>query len=294
MADYILSCESTADLPAEKLAELDVRYICFHFYLDGVAYRDDLGASMPFPEFYRAMLEGAETKTAAVGTGDYAEFFRSFLEAGKDVLHLSLSSGISSTYEAARLAAEQLAEEFPERKIYVVDSLCASGGYGLVMQTLSDRRAAGESIDDLHAWIEANKLRLHHWFFSTDLTFYIKGGRVSPVSGYVGNLLNICPLLNVDANGSLVPREKIRSKKKVVKRIVEKMEECTENGTAYDGKVFITHSDCLEDAQAVARLVQERFPNVQEPEISYIGTTIGSHSGPGTCALFFWGTPRTL
>lgn len=294
MASYILSCESTADLTAEKFEEMGVHYICFNFYLNGVAYRDDLGASMPFEDFYRAMVEGAETKTAAIGTGDYLEFFRAFLEAGQDVLHVSLSSGISSTFESARLAAEQLSAEFPERTIYVVDSLGASGGYGLIMQTLSDRRAAGEDIHSLHTWIEENKLRLHHWFFSTDLTFYVKGGRVSPVSGYVGNLLGICPLLNVDAKGCLIPREKVRSKKKVIKRIVEKMAEDAQGGTAYDGKVFITQSACVEDAQAVARLIQERFPNAQEPEISYIGTTIGSHTGPGTVALFFWGRERTL
>ena len=162
MADYVLSCESTADLSAEKFAEIDVEYICFHFYLDGKDYKDDLGKSISFEDFYAAMAAGSDTATSAVGVGDYDSYFRGFLEQGKDVLHISLSSGLSSTYESACIAAHQLRQEFPQRKIYVVDSLGASSGYGLIMQTLSDRRAAGADIDDNRCWIEENKLRLHH------------------------------------------------------------------------------------------------------------------------------------
>ena len=293
MSEYILSCESTADLSAQKLASLDVEYVCFHFSLGATQYRDDLGKSVPFEDFYRRMAAGEETKTAAIGTGDYVEYFRPFLEQGKDILHVALSSGLSSSYDSACGAAALLKDEFPDRSIYVVDSLGASSGYGLIMQTLSERRAAGEDISSLHAWIEENKLRLHHWFFSTDLTFYIKGGRVSPVAGFIGNALNICPLLNMDRKGHLIPREKIHSKKKVIKRIVEKMTEDAEGGLSYDGKVFLSHSDCMQDAEAVVALVKEQFPNMDgQPLINDIGTTIGSHTGPGTVALFFWGRER--
>lgn len=296
MADYnyILSCESTADLSADKLAQIDVEHICFHFMLDGVDYRDDLGKSIPFDDFYHAMETGSDTKTAAVGTGDYIEYFRGFLRAGKDVLHCCLSSGISSSYNAAMEAAVILASEFPERKLYVVDSLAASSGFGLLMQALSDKRAQGMGIDELRAWTEANKSRLRHWFFSTDLTFYIKGGRVKPMVGHVANLLNMCPLLDVNSEGKLIQRETLRGKKKVVKRIVECMEQTAESGTDYDGKVFISHSRCIDDANAVADLVRQKFPNVKDVETFYIGTTIGSHTGPGTVALFFWGTERTI
>ncbi len=295
MADhsYVLSCESTADLSAEKLAEIDVEHVCFHFMLDGKDYRDDLGESIPFEDFYRAMANGADTKTAAVGTGDYVEFFRGFLAAGKDVLHCSLSSGISSSYQAAVEAAELLAGEFPERKLYVVDSLAASSGFGLLMQTLSDKRAEGMGIDELRDWTEANKRRLRHWFFSGDLTFYIKGGRVKPMVGHIGNLLNICPLLDVNCEGKLIQRESVRGKKKVVRRIVECMEETAAGGLDYSGRVFISQSACRDDAKAVADLVSERFSGVSDIETFYIGTTIGSHTGPGTVALFFWGTDRT-
>lgn len=295
MPDYVLSCESTVDLTADKLKELDVEYICFHFYIDGVEYPDDLGQTIPFDEFYKAMEDGADTKTAAIGAGEYEQFFRKFLEQGKDLLHVSLSSGISGTVESARMAAESLSEEFPDRKIYVVDSLAASSGFGLLMQALSRKRAEGLGIDELHEWAEAHKLDDWHWFFSSDLTFFIKGGRVKPISGFVGNMLGICPLLNVDSLGQLVPREKVRSKKKVIKRIVEKMEETADKGRDYDGPVFISESACMEDARAVADLVEERFPKMEgKVEIYSIGTTIGSHTGPGTVALFFWGKERGL
>lgn len=293
MSDYVLSAESTADLTAEKFAEMGVECVYFHFSLDGKQYFDDLGQSVPFPEFYQAMRDGADTKTSAIGSGEYEEFFRPFLQDGKDVIHAALSGGISATVDSARIAAEQLRQEFPERKIYIIDSLAASSGYGLFMQGLSDKRAEGLSVDECYEWGEANKLRVQHWFFSTDLTFFIKGGRVKPVAGYVGNLLGICPLLNVDYEGKLIPREKLRSKKKVYKRIVEKMAELAEGGTNYSGKVFLSNSDCPDDAQAVVDLITKQFPNIDgDVLVNSIGTTIGSHTGPGTVALFFWGDER--
>ena len=162
------------------------------------------------------------------------------------------------------------------------------------METLADLWDEGMSIDELNAWVEANKLRMHHWFFSTDLSFYIRGGRISRTAGAIGTLLSICPLLNMDGKGRLAPREKVRGKRNVIKRIVEKMEEHAEGGTEYSGKSFMCHSLCLEDARTVASLVEERFPNLRgSVEIYPIGTTIGSHTGPGTVALFFWGSPRT-
>ena len=189
--------------------------------------------------------------------------------------------------------AKYLAEKYPERKIYLVDSLGASSGYGLIMETLADMRDLGKSIDELYQWIEENKLRMHHWFFSTDLSFYIKGGRISKTAGMVGTMLNICPLLNMDNVGKLKPREKIRGKKKVVQRIVEMMVIHAEEGVAYDGKCYICHSVCTEDAKVVAALAEAKFPNLQgKVEIYPIGATIGSHTGPGTLALFFWGDKR--
>lgn len=293
MADFILSCCSTADLSKEHFEAMDVKYICFHYMLDGVDYPDDLGQSMPFDVFYQKMVDGADTRTAQVNVGEYVEYFEPFLADGKDVLHLCLSSGISGSYNSCRMAAEQLAEKYPERKLYVVDSLAAASGFGLLMDKLAELRDSGMDIDTLRQWAEDHKLELHHWFFSSDLTFFIKGGRISKTSGTLGMMLGICPLMNVSNEGKLIPRAKIRSKKRVIKEIVKVMTENAENGLDYDGKCFMCHSACLEDAQAVASLVEENFPKLNgKVLINSIGTTIGSHTGPGTVALFFWGKKR--
>ncbi len=293
MAEYYLSCSSTADLSKERFEQRNIRYICFHFELAGRDYLDDLGQSVPPETLYRRMSEGADTKTSQITIGEYEEYFETMLKEGKDVLHLTLSSGISGTYNSACIARDELSVKYPERKIYVVDSLAASSGYGLLMETLADMRDSGMELDVLHDWVNENRLRLQHWFFSTDLTFYIRGGRISKTSGFIGSVLSICPLLNVDFEGRLIPREKIRTKKKVIERIVEQMEANAQDGTAYAGKCFISQSACMEDAQAVAALIEERFPKLKgNVEIYPIGATIGSHTGPGTVALFFWGNKR--
>ena len=293
MAEYCISCCSTADLTKEYFDKRGIRYVCFHYELGGTDYLDDLGQTMPPAELYRRMLAGEDVKTSQVSIGEYADFFRKIFDEGKDILHLTLSSGISGSYNSACIAAEQVREEYPNRKIYVVDSLAASSGYGLFVDTLADSRDAGESIDELYAWVCENKKKLQHWFFTSDLTFFIRGGRVSKAAGFFGGMLGICPLLNVDYEGHLTAREKVRTKKKVIQRIVQKMEENAEGGLAYSGKCYICQSECMDDAKAVAMLVESRFLNLNgKVEIYPIGATIGSHTGPGTVALFFWGKER--
>lgn len=293
MSEYILSCSSTADLSKERFEQRNISYICFHFELGGEEYLDDLGESVPPDTMYRRMSEGASTKTSQISLGEYEEYFEKMLKAGKDVIHLCLSSGISGTYNSACLAKNDLMEKYPDRKLYIVDSLAASSGFGLLVETLADMRDSGMGIDELHEWAEKNKLNLQHWFFSTDLTFYIRGGRISKASGFIGSVLSICPLLNVDYEGRLIPREKIRTKKKVITRIVEQMEAHAKDGLGYCGKCFISQSACIEDAKDVAALIEERFPKLNgKVEIFPIGATIGSHTGPGTVALFFWGDKR--
>jgi len=293
MSDYILSACSTADITKEHFDEINVKYICFHYFLDGVQMSDDLGQTLSFDEFYKAMENGAETKTSQVNISEYLEFFTPFLEEGKDIIHLSLSSGISGSSNSARNAANIAMEQFPGRKVYVVDTLAASSGFGLLVDAVARKRDEGLSIDELRDWAESNKLRLHHWFFSTDLTFYVKGGRISAASGFFGGLLNICPLLNMDNLGRLIPRSKIRGKKKVISEIVKRMEEYADDGHEYSGKCYMCHSACYEDARAVADLVEAKFPKLNgKVLINNIGTTIGSHTGPGTVALFFWGKER--
>lgn len=291
--DYVLSCCSTADLTKEHFQKRDISYICFHFELDGKQYLDDLGESMAFDKFYQSMVDGADTKTSQVNVEEFMTYFESILKEGKDIVHVTLSSGISGTYNSACIARNEMMEQYPDRKIYIIDSLNASSGYGLFLDKLADLRDDGMSADELAAWAEENKLNCHAWFFSSDLTFFVKGGRVSKTSGFVGNLLNICPLLNVSSEGKLVPRSKIRTKKKAITAIVEKMAELAENGTDYDGKCYISNSACYEDAKAVADMIEQRFPKLGgKVLINSIGTTIGSHTGPGTVALFFWGKKR--
>lgn len=293
MADYVVSCCSTADLSEKHFNERDIHYICFHYELDGKWYLDDLGKTMNMDDFYKAMVDGASTSTSQINAEEYMEYFEQFLKEGKDVIHLSLSSGISGTVNSAIIAQKTLAEKYPDRKIYVVDSLAASSGFGLLMDKIADLRDSGMEIDELYNWVEENKLRVHHWFFTTDLTFFVRGGRVSKVSGFVGNLLNICPLLNVDNNGKLIPREKIRTKKKAMAAAVKKMEEFADKGLDYDGKCYISMSACREDAEVLAGMIEEKFPKIDgKVLINNIGTTIGSHTGPGTVALFFWGSKR--
>ncbi len=293
MDNYIISCCSTADLTAEHFLNRNIQYICFHFELDGKQYEDDLGQSIPFPEFYEAMANGADTKTSQINAEEFIEYFTPFLEEGKDIIHVTLSSGISGVVNSAMVAKDELQEKYPDRKIYIIDSLAASSGYGLLMDKIADLRDEGMGIDELNEWINNYKLNLHHWFFSSDLTFFVKGGRISKTAGAVGTVLNICPMLNVNNLGRLIPRYKIRTKKKAIHAIVDKMEEHVENGLDYSGKCYISQSNCYEDARAVADLIEERFPKLNgKVEINYVGTTIGSHTGPGTVALFFWGDER--
>lgn len=294
MNKFVLSCCSTADLSKEHFEKRNINYICFHFEIDGVEYLDDLGESIPINAFYKKMEEGAVTKTSQINTQEFVTYFEKFLKEGNDILHVCLSSGLSGVFNSANMAKEILKDKYPSRKVYVVDSLGASSGYGLIMETLADMRDNGKNIEEIFYWIEEHKLSLHHWFFSTTLKYYVRGGRISKTSGFVGDLLKICPLLNMNYEGKLIPREKIRTKKKVIEAIVNKMEQYAKDGKNYAGKCYISYSACIDDAKEVARLVEERFPNLcGKVLINNIGTVIGSHTGPGTVALFFWGNKRS-
>jgi DegV family protein with EDD domain len=293
MSDYQITCCSTVDLTAERLREREIAWACFHLSVGEDTYTDDFGQSIATKEIYRRMLAGEETKTSQVSIGEYEELFRPFLEAGKDILHLALSSGISGTVNSARIAAEDLAAEYPDRKIFVVDTLCASSGYGMFAEMAADLRDAGKSIEEVRDFLLAERTHIQHWFFTSDLTFFIRGGRVSRTAGFIGKVMNICPLLDVNRQGGLLPREKVRTKKAVIRRTVEIMKSLAENGTAYSGRCYISHSECPEDAEAVRGLVEKTFPGLQgKVQIFPIGPTISCHTGPGTVALFYVGKER--
>ena len=293
MNSFVLTCCSTVDLPKDYLDGRQIPYVCFHFTIDGKEYPDDLGQSMPFDQFYAKIQAGAMPTTSLVNTQQFLAFFEPILKEGKDILHLSFSSGLSGSYASAILARDELAARYPERKLTVVDSLGASSGYGLMLDTLADMRDSGLSLDETAAWIEAHKLNMHHWFFSTDLTHYKRGGRISPTAFVIGSLLNIFPLMNMDDGGHLTPRFKINGKKRVMREMVKQMEMHAENGLDYSKKSFLSNSACMEDAKSVAELVESTFPKLNgKVMINSVGTVVGSHTGPGTVALFFWGDSR--
>ncbi len=294
MSDYVITCCSTVDMPFDYMQGRNIPYVSFHFNLNGKEYPDDLGQTIPFDEFYSKIAAGAMPTTSQINVGEFVTFFEPFLAQGKNILHISLSSGLSGTYNSAILAREQLLAKYPAQKLLIVNSLGASSGYGLLVDLTVDMMEKGATLEEAHNWAEHNKLNIHHWFFSTDLTHYKRGGRISATSAMMGNLLNICPLMNMDHQGKLIPREKIRGRKHVIHEMVQKMEEHAQNGMNYSGKCFISNSACFDDARKVADLVEEKFPHLNgKVMINTIGTVIGSHTGPGTVALFFLGDTRT-
>ena len=291
MPNYVLSCCSTVDVTEDTLDARDIKHIDYE--LDGQGCKDDFGRTNSPAQLYAKMLAGAEAKTSQISAGDYAEHFERFLSQGLDVLHVTLSSGISGTYNSALAARDLLAEKYPDRKVVVVDSLAASSGYGLLIDRLADLRDEGLGIDEVAAWAEEHKLEVQHWFFSTDLTFFIRGGRISKAAGLMGGLLKICPVMDVAPDGSLAVKEKIRTKQRAIKRDLQIMEELAQGGLDYSGKVYISQSECQKDARELANEIEAKFTHIDGPvRIWDIGATIGCPTGPGTVALFFWGKPR--
>ena len=293
MHDYILSCCSAADVTQEMLDAMDVRLLCNDFSMDGVPYKDDLGKTMTYTAFYDRIRAGEKGVTSQINPADYVEFFTTFLEAGRDVLHVCLSSGLSGTYQSALTARDLLKERFPDRKLLIVDSLGASSGYGLLVSTLAKLRDEGKSIDEVCEWAVQNRLRVQHLFCSTTLTYYVRGGRISATAGKIGNLLGICPVMRMDRPGHLTIHSRVRTKKRALRALVDQMAELADGGEQYCGRVYISHSDCEEDARNVKAQIEERFKNIDgEIEVFMIGMTIGCHAGPGTVAVFFFGAER--
>lgn len=289
MKDYIITCDSTVDLSQEALK--DIPYVAFPYECNGKTFVDDLGKSLPYKDFFNLIRDGKIFKTSQPSVQTYIDFFNENLKSGKDVLHVSFSSGLSGSYNSACLAADEVNEN-SENKVYVVDSLAASSGHGLLVYKAIDNQKEGMSIEDNINWIEDNKRKIIHWFFSSDLSSYVRGGRISKAAGFFGTALQICPVMCVSDEGKLEVIEKTRTKKKAMKRIIELMQE--EVGSDYDDYCFISGSDCIEDVEAVGEMVKEAFPKVKDIKLCDIGTIIGSHSGPGTVALFYVGKKRAL
>ena len=290
MASYVIVTDSSADLSAQMAEEAGVQVLPLRFTVEGQTYYNwPDNREMDPKVFYRMLREGEVATTAAVNISQYLDMLEPILQSGTDVLVLSFSSGLSATYDSSRLAAEELREKYPQRKIFAVDTLCASLGQGLLVWHAAQLKDQGKSIEEVRDWVEENKLHLCHQFTVDDLHFLKRGGRISATTAVVGTMLKIKPVLHVDDGGKLVNIGKARGRKASLKALVDRMGE-----TAIDPAgqtVFISHGDSLEDAQYVARLVSERM-GVKDIRINYVGPVIGAHSGPGTLALFYLGSRR--
>lgn len=290
MANYKITCSSTCDLTAEHLKALDCEFIKFHYVIDGVEYPDDLFTSCTPEEFYGRIKNGALPTTSQITPAEAIEVFEPILKAGNDILHIEFSSGLSGSYNSSLTAKAELEKKYPERKIYVVDSLAASSGYGLLVDKAVELKNSGMNIDELNAWIEENKLRLRHWFFTPNLTHLKRGGRVSGAAAAIGSLLKICPVMDVNSLGKLTVRKKALGKKKAKKIVAELIREQAEGGLDYAEKCYISNSMVLDDATDVAKDIEGAFKNLKGGKvlINNIGTVIGSHTGDGTVALFYF------
>ena len=290
MRDYVILTDSCCDLSAEMAAELGVEVLPLSLQMGDRTYRNYLdGREIGFHEFYERVRSGELATTSAVNVAAYTDTVEPLLQAGKDVLILAFSSGLSTTCNSAEVAAEELRERYPQRKLYVVDTLCASLGQGLLVWLAAREQKKGRTIEEVRDWAETHKQAVCHQFTVQDLKFLKRGGRITATTAVLGSMLQIKPVLHVDNDGKLMTVAKARGRRAALKALVDKMEQ-----TAIDPKdqtVFISHGDCLEDAQLVAQMVKDRF-GVERVYLNYVGPVIGAHSGPGTVALFFLGRHR--
>lgn len=287
MDSFIIGTSSTSDLPLNYIEQHGLLLIKYTFILDHKEYKD---GNMDPKTFYDLERDGHLPSTSQLTPEEITQTFEPVLAAGNDLLHIELSSGLSGSYNNVRLVADELRAKYPERKLFVVDSLCASLGLGLLVDYAVQMREQGKSIEETTKWVESNKLGLNHWFTVDSISHLRRGGRVTGAAAFVGNLLHIKPVLNVDYEGHLIPREKEQGRRKALRCLVEKME--TYAYKPEGQRIFISHGDDEEDAQKLAGMIRERFPEISDILISTIGAVVGAHSGPGTIALFFMGRSR--
>lgn len=289
MREFKIVTDNTSDLPRSYIEEHGLTLMWLTYMMEGKVYKED--NSLPYPEFYEKMRSGSMPTTSQVNPQSAKTVLEEIVKQGYDVLHIAFSSGLSGSYNSARIAAQELKEEYPEARIEVVDSLCASLGEGLLVHKAVQMKEAGRSLEETAAWLEENKLHLCHVFTVDDLNHLYRGGRASKTAAVLGTLVNIKPMLHVDNEGKLIPLSKVRGRKKSIHTLVDMMEERMKSWRSQNDIVFISHGDCREDAEFLKKLVEERF-GIHAFLIDYVGPTIGAHSGPGTLALFFMGEAR--
>lgn len=293
MSTFTLSCESTVDLPFSYVNSRDIPVLFYEYSIDGQPYPDDmLRDPAALPRFYQFLDDGKMPSTSQLNEFDYESFFEAQLQKG-DLLHIAFGSGMTQSVQNAVQAAQTLRQRYPNRRLEVIDSLCSSSGYGLLVDYAADLRDAGRSMDEVIDWVMAHRQRIHHQFYATRLDFYRRSGRMSGPTAMLATILNICPIMRLDDRGRIIAYGKVRGKANAVKTTVDTMEAHAEGGRGYTGKCFICHSNCLEDAEKTRDAVRARFPLISgDIRICDIGTIIASHCGPGTVAVFFVGDER--
>ena len=290
MADYVIMTDSCCDLPADLAAELELEILPLRLELEGTSYRNlPDGSEIGFGEFYNRVRGGAMPVTSAVNVGEFEAVMRPVLESGRDVFCLCFSSALSTTYQSAVIAAGELEESFPGRRVCVVDSLCASMGQGLFVWLCAQEKKKGKTLEEVWDFAEGAKANICHWFTVDDLNHLKRGGRVSAAAALFGTMLSVKPVLHVDEQGRLIPMEKCRGRRASLLALVDHMEKTAVNPGDYP--VFLSHGDCREEAEFVAEEIRRRL-GVSDIRISYVGPVIGSHTGAGVMALFFVGRSR--
>lgn len=290
---FILSCESTVDLPYSYVSGRDIPVLFYSYTVKGEEYPDDMGRDPEaLPRFYQ-LLEEEIPSTSQINEYRYYDFLEDLLQKG-DVLHVAFGSGMTPSVTNARKAASLLREKYPDRKLVIVDSLCSSSGYGMLVDYAADMRDQGSSLEEVEQWLLANCQNIHHQFYSTDLKYFRRSGRMSGATATVATILGICPIMRLDDKGRIIAYDKVRGKKNAQKETARRMEAHAQGGVEYEGKCYISHSNCPLEAEEMKRELKERFPKVSgDIRIFDIGTIIASHCGPGTVAVFFLGDPRT-
>lgn len=290
---FILSCESTVDVPYAYMQEREIPVTFYSYTVNGKEYEDDMGRDeTAMPRFYSMLKDGFLPKTSQISKEQYVEFLDGLLQQD-DVLHIAFGSGMTASVNNAMAAAEELRPRYPDRKIQVIDSTCSSSGYGLLVDGAADMRDMDFSLEDTAAWVMENRKHVHHQFFSTDLKHYRRSGRMSGPAAMAGALLSICPIMRLDDKGRIIAYDKIRGKRNAIARTADEMEEHAVGGRDYSGKCWICHSNCIEQAELMKEALRQRFPRIQgDIRIFDIGTIIAGHCGPGTVAIFFFGDER--
>lgn len=287
---FTLSCESTADLSKRYFDERNIPVLAYSYYVDGEEFVDDMGENGGLAKLYSMLAEGKKPSTSQIDEEKYIAFFTELLQRG-DLLHIAFGSGMSQSVERAFSAAEKLRKLFPERKIWVVDSTCSCVGYGVFVATLADMRDRGQSAEEIYRWAEDNCHNVHHQFFTTTLQYFRRSGRVSGPAYLIGNMFKLCPIMHLNYDGRIIAYSKVMSVAKAVARTADEVSAHIRDGSDYDGKLWIGHSNCLATAQTVVGELKKRFPKA-DIRLFDIGPIIAVHCGPGTVAVFFWGDKR--